>query len=142
MVAFQKFDQFVEDLAEQVHDLGADSLKIALSDTAPVAGNSIFGNITEIGAGNGYTAAGDVTAQTGSVQASGTYKLTLTDNVWTASSGTIGPLRYGVLYNDGPTGPVDPLIGFWDRGSSVTVQDGETLTWDQDQGGAGVLTLA
>lgn len=141
MASAQKFQQFVEDLAEKVHNLGADAPKVLLTLTAPVATNAIKANLTEISAGNGYTAGGDAAAVTASVQTTGTYKLTLTDIVWTASGGVIADFRYPVLYNDTPTSPVDPLVLFWDYGSTVSLADGETFTWDQDVSGAGVLTL-
>jgi hypothetical protein len=59
--------------------------------------------------------------------------------VFTAASGTIGPFRYATLYNDTSTN--DQLIGFWDYGSSITLQDTETFTVDFDATN-GVLQLA
>ncbi len=141
MASPTKFEQFVEDLAEKVHDLGADTLLVLLCLTAPVATNSVKADLTEISAGDGYTAGGDTVAQTGSVHASGTYKLTLTDNVWTASAGTFADFRYPVLYNTTPTSPLDPLSFFWDHGATVDLGAGETYTWDQDGAGNGVMTL-
>lgn len=132
MASFQKFNQFVEDLAEKVHNLGSDTLKVMLTNTAPVATNSIKGDLTEISAGNGYTAGGAAATISSSAQTSGTYKLVLADVTFTASGGSIGPFRYAVLYNDTPTSPADPLIGFWDRGSSLTLNDGDSFTWDAD----------
>lgn len=140
MASFNKFNMFVENLAEKVHDLGSDSLKIMLSNTVPVITNTVKANITEISAGNGYSAGGIVASVTSSAQTAGTYKLVLADNAFTASGGTIGPFRYVVLYNDTPTSPTDPLIGWWDYGSAVTLQNGETFTVDFDDS-AGVLTL-
>jgi len=35
-----------------------------------------------------------------------------------------------VLFNDTPAGPVDPLIAWWNYGSAVTLQAGETFTVD------------
>lgn len=140
MASLSKFNQFVEDVAEKVHNLGADTLKILLTNTAPVATNSVKADLTEIGAGNGYTAGGTAASITSSVQTSGTYKLVLGDVVFTASGGTIGPFRYAVLYNDTPTSPLDPLIAWWDYGSAITLADGETFTADADPT-SGVLTL-
>ena len=141
MATYNKINQFVEDLAEKVHNLGADTLKVALSNTAPVATNTIFANITEIAAGNGYTAGGTAASISSSAHTTGTYKLVLADVVFTASGGTIGALRYAVLYNDTPTSPVDPLIAWHDYGSSITLQNTETFTWDADATN-GILTIA
>jgi hypothetical protein len=140
MASFNKFNSFVEALAEKKHDLGADTLKVLLTNTAPVATNSVKADLTEISAGNGYTAGGATAAVTSSAQTSGTYKLVLGDPAtWTASGGTIGPLRYAVLYNDTATN--DELIGWWDYGSSITLAAGESFAVDFD-GTTGVLTLA
>lgn len=141
MAAYNKFNQFVEDVAEKVHNLGTDTLKIMLTNTAPVATNAIKADLTEIGAGNGYTAGGTQTTQSSSAQTSGTYKLVTGDVVFTASGGAIGAFRYAVLYNDTPTSPADPLIGWWDYGSSITLADGETFTVDMNPT-TGVLTSA
>ena len=140
MATFNKFNQFVEDLAEKVHDLGADTLKIMLVNSpAPAAGNSVKADLTEITAQNGYAAGGSTVTITGSSQTSGTYSLVGTDLVFTASGGSFGPFQYAVLYNDTPTSPADPLIGWWDYGSSISLNDGETFTVDF---GASILTLA
>jgi len=141
MASFNKFNAFVENLAEKVHNLGSDTLKVALTNTAPSSANSTFSDITEISAGNGYTAGGTAATISSSSQTSGTYKLVLADVVFTASGGSIGPFRYAVIYNDTPTSPADPLIGYWDYGSSVTLADTETFTVDFDAS-SGVLTLA
>ncbi len=140
MATFNKFNAFVENLAEKVHNLGSDTLKVALSNTAPAASNSVMSDITQISAGNGYTSGGTAATISASAQSSGIYKLTLAAVVFTASGGSIGPLRYAVLYNDTPTSPADPLIGYWDYGTSVTLADGETFTVDFDATN-GVLTL-
>jgi hypothetical protein len=139
MAAFNKFQSFVEALAEKVHNLGADSLKVMLTNTAPVAANSVKANLTEISAGNGYTAGGTAATISSSAQTSGTYKLVLADVVFTAAGGAIGPFRYAVLYNDTATNK--ELIGWWDYGSAITLASGETFTVDFD-GTNGVLTLA
>ena len=140
MAAFNKFNSFVEALAEKVHNLGSDTLKVMLTNTAPVATNTIKADITEITAGNGYTAGGNTASVTSSAQTSGTYKLVLGDPAtWTATGGSIGPFQYAVLYNDTATN--DELIGWWDYGSAVTLADGESFAVDFDPT-TGVLTLA
>jgi uncharacterized protein (DUF2252 family) len=141
MATFTKFNQFVEDLANKVHALQSDTLKVMLCNTAPVATNSVKADLTEITAANGYSAGGNAAAYASDGQTSGTYKLVLADPAtWTASGGSIGPFRYAVLYNDTPTSPADPLIGFWDYGSAVTLAAGETFTVDFDATN-GVLQL-
>lgn len=139
MATFTKFNAFVEHLAEKVHNLGADTLKVMLTNSAPSASNTVKADLTEISAGNGYTAGGSAVTITSSAQSAGTYSLVGNDVVFTASGGSIGPFRYAVLYNDTPTSPADPLIGWWDYGSSITLADGETFTVDF---GASILTLA
>ncbi len=139
MASFVKFEQFVEEMGLETHDLNADTLKVMLSNTAPtVATDAVKTDITEIGAGNGYTAGGTAVGSNAYSQTSGIAKLTGDDVVFTASGGTIGPFRYVVLYND--TAALDELIGYWDYGSSVTLQDTETFTVDFD-GVTGILTL-
>jgi hypothetical protein len=140
MATFNKFNAFVEHLAEGVHNLQSHTLKVMLTNTAPVATNSVRADLTEIAAGNGYTAGGTAASVTSSAQTSGTYKLVLGDVVFTASGGSIGPFRYAVLYNDTPTSPADPLIGWWDYGSALTLANGESITWDANPTN-GVLTL-
>lgn len=138
MATFNKFNSFVEALAEKVHNLGADTLKVMLSNTVPIAANAIKTDITEIGAGNGYSAGGTATTITSSIQTAGTYKLIITDVVFTASGGSIGPFRYAVLYNS--SAGSQELIGWFDYGSSITLANGETLTVDFDAAN-GVLTI-
>ncbi len=112
-----------------------------LTLTAPVATNSVKADLTEIAAGFGYTAGGNTITITSSAQTSGTYKLVLADTTFTASGGSIADFRYAVLYNDTPTAPADPLIGFWDKGSTISLADTESATIDFSAVN-GVLTIA
>lgn len=130
MATATKFQAFSENAYEGVHNLGSDTLKVMLCNTAPVATNSVKADLTEISAGNGYTAGGSAITITSSSQSAGTYTLVGNDVVITASGGTIGPFRYAVIYNDTPTSPADPLIQFYDYGSSITLNDGESFTTD------------
>lgn len=129
MATYNKFNVYVEDLVEGVHDWDAHTFKLLLTNTAPVATNTVKANLTEITAGNGYTAGGGTTTITTS-QASGVAKAVGTDVTWTASGGTIGPFRYVVLYNDTPTSPADPLVAWWDYGSAITLNSGDSFTAD------------
>ncbi len=139
MASFNKFHAFAEHAAEGVHNLGSDTLKIMLTNSAPAASNSVKADLTDISAGNGYTAGGTAVTITSSSQTSGTYSLVGNDVVFTAAGGTIGPFRYAVLYNDTPSSPADPLIGWWDYASNLTLNDTETFTIDV---GASILTIA
>lgn len=135
--SFTKFEAFSEHLAEKVHNLDTDTLKIYLTNTAPnVATMAVKADLAEITNQNGYTAPVDVqnaTSRSGAVTS-----ITGVDVTITASAGSFGPFRYVVLYNDTPTSPADPLIGYWDYGSALTVNDGETFTTDF---GAAMLTV-
>jgi len=139
MASFNKFNSFVEALAEKAHNLQSDVLKVMLSNTAPSATNAVKTDITEITAGNGYTAGGAQATQVSSAQTTGTYKLVLNDVTFTAAGGSLATFRYAVLYNDTATN--DELIGWWDYGSAVTITNGNSFTVDFD-GTNGVLTIA
>lgn len=139
MAAATKFNSFTEALAEKVHNLGSDTLKVALSNTAPAASNTVLADITQISAGFGYSSGGTAATISSSAQTSGTYKLTLADVVFTAAGGSLGPFRYCILYNDTATN--DELICWWDYGSSITLADTETFTLDFSAAN-GALTIA
>ena len=139
MATFNKFNSFVEALAEKTHNLGSDTLTVALTNTLPVNTNTQLSNITEISytnIQNGTTTGRDLTGVT-SAQTSGTYKLDANDLVLTAT-GTVPTFRYVVLYNNTATN--DELIGWYDYGGTVDLLNGETftVTWDA----AGILTIA
>ena len=137
MAAFNKFNAFVEDMPEKVHNLATDALTLALSNTAPAATNSVLADITQISYTN-LSSRALVTSS--SSQSAGTYSLVLADKVLTASGGAVATFRYVIIYNDTPTSPADPLIAWYDYGvGGVTLADGETFTVDF---GANLFTLA
>ena len=126
MATGNKFNSFVENLAEKVHNLGSDTLKVALTNSAPVATNTVLANITEVS----YTNLSSRTLSvSSSSQTSGTYKLVISDLVLTAT-GAVGPFRYVVIYNDTATN--DELIAWYDIGSAVTMANTDTVTLDFD----------
>ena len=135
MAVFNKFDSFVEAVAEKLHDLGADQLVIALSNVAPIATNTQLSNITQVAYTNLSTR--NLT-RTSSSQTSGLYKLVIADITLTSTGGSTGPFRYITIYNDTSTN--DLLIGWYDYGSSLTLNSGESLAVDFD-GTNGLLTL-
>lgn len=140
MATLTKFYQFITDLGKGVHNLNSNTLKVVFSNTAPTASTgATISDITQISAGNGYTTGGAALSGVGYTGSGGTGTLAATDYVFTASGGPVGPLRYVVIYNDTPTSPADPLIGYYDYTSSITLADGETLTLDFT---TSVLTIA
>jgi len=131
MAALNFFDQFSEDLHSGVHNLigGTDTLKVYLSNAAPnAATNAVKADLAEITNQNGYTAPVDI--ENGGTQSGGVTTITAVDKTITASGGTVGPFQYAVIYNDTPTSPLDPLVCWFDYGSAITLQDGESFTID------------
>ena len=132
MPTLTKFYSFVEAVHEKVHNLGSDTLKVLLTNTAPSLSNTVKADISgELSTASGYTAGGATITVTSSAQSSGLYTLIASDVTWTASGGSIGPFRYAVIYND--TASSDQLIGYIDYGYSITVASGQTFTIDFDQ---------
>lgn len=123
MATFNKFNAWAETMVEGAN-LGSDQFAIALTNAAPVATNSVIADITQISYTN--LSSRNLTT-TSSSQTGGTYTLVLQDLVMTAS-GSVGPFRYAVLFDDTLAG--DPLVGWWDYGSSITMANGETFTVD------------
>ncbi len=139
MASYVKYQDFVERLVLQFHDFDSHTFKIALSNTAPnVATHTVLTDVTEISAGNGYTAGGTATAMT-VTETGGTVKIAGTDVTFTASGGNIGPFRYAILYNS--TIAPGYLIAYWDYGVSITITSGNSFLVDLDPS-AGIFTLA
>lgn len=135
MATFTKFDQFVEDKNYGVHDFEVTTghqLKVALTNTVPEASNdAVLADIIEIAYTNiqdGTTTGRDLTISA-SGQTAGIFSVTVNDLTLTAT-GTVPSFQYVVLYNDTPTSPADPLIGWYDYGSTVDLLTGESLTLD------------
>ncbi len=138
MATFNKIEQFVEDIMHQVHDFtntAAADITAAFTTNAnmPVTTNDILTDLTLIVMTN--MSARDITI-TSSLHTTGTYKLTLTDLVITASA-AVPTFRGVAIYADVPAGPVDPLINWYDHGSDVTLATSETFTIDFLTAGAG-----
>lgn len=130
MATLVLFNSFKEAVFEKVHNLGSDTLKVALTNSAPAAANTVLADITQIANGNGYTTGGSALTVSSSSQSSGTYKLVVADLTFTASGGTMGTFRYAVYFNDTATNK--ELIGYVDYGSAVSLLDGQQFTLDHD----------
>lgn len=131
---FTIFDEWGNYLGKKVVDLTADTFKVVLTNTAITkAGSQVLADLTKITANGGAEKTVTCTwAETAG--SSGIWRFSVgADQVWTATTGGFGPFRYAVLYDDTPSGtPTDPLIGYWDYGSAITVNDTETFTLDVD----------
>ena len=134
MATFNKVNDFVVNAVHNM-DLESDQIVVALSNTAPGSessnptadGNGVLANVTEISYTN--CSSRNITT-TSSTQTGGTYKLVLADITLSASGGDVGPFRYAYIYNDTVTSPADPLIGYYDYGLSLTLNDGDSFTLD------------
>lgn len=150
MATFTKINDFLEGINEAEHNLAADTLQIALSNTAPGAeasdptltGNGILANVTEISYTN-YSddmAVDRVLEGVTSDESGGTYTLDANDIVITASGGALATFRYVYLFNQTAATPADQLIGVWDHGSAIDLANGEsaTIAWNP----SGIFTLS
>lgn len=140
MASFNKVDAFITAVAAGTHaaaiNAATDTLNCYLSNATPSASGDVNkADMAEISTGNGYTGGQDT--QNATSQTGGTITLTATDITITASGGTIGPFRYVGLYND--TAASDPLWGWWDYTSAITLQVGESFTINF---GASLFTFA
>lgn len=136
MAAWNYFYQYSEDIHQKVHNFTpatGDTLKVALTNSAPVATNTQLTDITEIAYTffqDGATTGRDLTINASSGQTNGAYKLVIDDLVLTAT-GTTPTFRYVVIYNDSATN--DELIGWADYGGSgISLATSETFTIDFD----------
>jgi hypothetical protein len=138
MAVYNKFEPFVEHIAEGVHNLATGAITVALTNAAnaPLATYATRSQLTEISYTN---LSARVVTISASAQTAGVYKATATDLVLTAS-GTVAGFRYIVVYNDTPTSPADPLICYFDYGSDLVLLNTETLTLDFD-GTNGLLQI-
>ncbi|HEY7824294.1 MAG TPA: hypothetical protein VIG24_15740 [Acidimicrobiia bacterium] len=138
MSAYNKFNQFSRDLLEAKHNFAINTFRVLLTDDEPAATNAVRADIIEIAAGNGYTAGGEISTMTLSAT-DGVTKVVGSTVVFTAAGGSIGPFRYAVLYNDTAAG--DPLVCWFDYGSTVSLADTEQFTVSFDAS-AGIFTLS
>ena len=130
MAAFVKFNAFILNMGQAVHNFGTDALKIYLTNTAPnVGANAVKADLPEIALGNGYTGPQNINNAYSESGGDGTVTGNASNTI-TAAGGSIGPFRYVVLYNSTKAG--GPLIGYWDYGAPLTLNDGATFTVNFD----------
>jgi hypothetical protein len=141
MAVFSKYNAFIDALCAGTHNLKTASYRVALTNTAPNAATDTIWSAATYpppAAANGYPAGGATPTVTTAATTGGVFKLALQDQVFTATAGGIGPFRYVILYNaSGGNG----LMGFYDYGTSVTLNATDTFTCDFDDVN-GVLTVS
>jgi len=141
MAAFVKYNAFIDELSKGGHNLATAEFKVALTNTAPGAGDTVW-NLTVApapAAANGYPAGGNIVTTSSAATTAGTFKLVLADTVFTATAGGIGPFLYAILYNSSAS---NKLLGYYQYpGGSISLADTETFTVDFDAAN-GVLTVA
>lgn len=140
MATFTRVNNLNKALLDRVHDWTGHAFKGMLANTSPSAANAVKADITEIAAGNGYTAGG-VSLTLGTVQSGATASFTIADmaTLITAAGGSIGPWRYLAIYNDTAAGK--PLMGWIDYGASTTTLSGENVALNVPGVGDVVYTL-
>jgi hypothetical protein len=125
MPAFTPFNCFRRDLARGLHNFDAHTFKIALTNTAPNAANETLSAITQIADGGGYTAGGYALDNVEVDVDGANVNILVDEEAVTAVGGAIGTFRYIVVYNDTPTSPADPVIGWIDVGEARTFAEDE-----------------
>lgn len=132
MATFTEPDILSEDIANKIHDFNSDTFRWVLSNTAPVLTSTfLLSNITQISTGGGYTqmsdGAGGLSTTLSFSRSGQTTTVSGTQVVLTAT-GAVGPFRYLILVNDTPTSPLNPVVGWLDHGSAVTMANTDTYT--------------
>jgi len=142
VATFTKYNSFIDELSKGGHNFSTPpTLKLALTNTAPNAATDTVWNTTVApapAAANGYPAGGNTLTGVVGTTTAGVFKLVITDTVYTATAGGIGPFRYVILYNSSAS---NKLIGYYDNAASITLADTDTFTTDFDATN-GVFTIA
>ena len=140
MASFQVFNAVAGELGASLIDFSTDGFKAILSNTVPnLATQVLIASVTDVAAGNGYTAGGvALTGMTYSSAVAGVYIFSSADFSWTASGGDIANFRYIYIYDTTASG--SPLISVVDTGSGgITIADG--TTWTFTVGTAGLARI-
>lgn len=142
MTAYNKFNSTVQQLGLSTMNLNTDTIKVMLTNTAPVATNQQYSDIsgTELASGNGYTTGGATVSGTGWTNSSGTSTLAANATTWTSVTGNMGPFRYIVYYDSTPT--IKQLLGWYDYGSAITLNGVAGETFVDTPAGTALFTMA
>lgn len=139
MAAFNKFNLTVEDWLKSKTNYSSDTFKALLTNTAPVATNHVYGDISanELANGNGYSTGGATVTISSVTNSSGTETVVASaaSPTWTAT-GAMGPFRYVVVYDS--SAATQTLQCWFDFGGSITINNTDTFTVNF---GANLFTL-
>lgn len=129
MAAFNKFNLTVEDWLKGATNYSSDTFKALLTNTAPVATNHIYTDISsnEVASGGGYTTGGATVTISSVTNSSGTETVVASaaSPTWIGSTG-FGPFRYVVIYDS--SAAVKTLQCWFDFGSSISLAAADTFT--------------
>lgn len=134
MATFNKINLFSQDLSRGVHifSSGGQTFNVELSNTATVATNHLYGDIStnELANGGGYTTGGSASAMSDS-STTGVETVSAASVTFTGSGGGTGSFRYATPYNVTATTPLKPLVCWFDYGSSISLNAGDTfqISW-------------
>ena len=126
MASYNKFNAWPDYMVEPAN-LATDQFTAFLTNTAPVATNSVLADLTVISYTN--LSSRNFTT-TSSSQTSGTYKLILAPLTLTAS-GTVATFRYFGILDSTVSG--SPLVCWCDYGTTLTLTSGQTFIITPDQ---------
>ena len=140
MASYNKFNSFVQYVSNGSFNLGSDAIKVGLTNTStsPTASITSYSQLSEVSATCGYSAGGTSVGSVTSAQVSGTETFAGNNVTWTANGATVGPFRYAVIYDSSFT--TNNVIAWWDYGTSITMNSGDTFTV-QFNGGAASGTI-
>lgn len=142
MVAFVKYNSFIDEVAKGTHNFYSDVLKCALTDKTPGPNTDMVWNDTSVAPpptnANGYPAGGNILLTMTASTSGAIFRLIVDDSIFTATAGGIGPLRYAVIYN---SSKANKLVGYYDYGSSLSLAINDTFTVNTDQS-IGILSIA
>ena len=133
MATFTRNNDFAKHLANKIFDLDTDVIRWVLSNTAPTVSTTfLLSDVTQIATGGGYTqmtdgAGGILATFSALTQSTAAANVATTGNVFTAT-GAVGPFRYIILVDDTPTSPLNPVLGWLDHGTAITMANTDTYT--------------
>lgn len=128
------FEMFFRASAAQTSSM---SVALCTGATTPAATHVTLGQLTQINAGNGYTAGGASMVRNATdfdtITTGSDMLIQLKDVVWTASGGSIpasgSAARWAVLTDHADSaGNTNEIYAYWDLASDRTVSDTQTLT--------------